>query len=77
MKKSDLAKKLARRSQSTTAVAADQIDRAVHEILRRLRKGETVALPGLGTFEPGHLPAFRFLEPARKRTVRGKGGGEK
>ncbi|MCX6625604.1 MAG: HU family DNA-binding protein [Acidobacteria bacterium] len=65
MKKNDLARKLARRSQLSTAGAADQIDRAVHDILSGLRKGESVPLPGLGVFEPGFLREFRFLKPGK------------
>jgi len=72
MKKNDLARKLARRSQTTTASAADQIDRAVSDILRSLREGKSVPLPGLGTFEPGHLPEFRFLDPPLRRTARAR-----
>jgi len=73
MKKNDLARKLARHSQTTTANAADQIDRAVNDILRGLREGKSVPLPGLGTFEPGHLPEFRFLQPPTPRSLRAQG----
>jgi|GEM_PF-463312 len=64
MKKHDLAGRLARQSGVSKAAAADRIDRLVHEILRRLRKGQPAALPGLGTFLPGPRPAFRFETPA-------------
>ena len=73
MKKNDLAKKLARRSQLSTACAADQIDRAVHDILSGLRNGESVPLPGLGTFEPGKLLEFRFLKSKRASSDRNNG----
>ncbi|MCC7496773.1 MAG: HU family DNA-binding protein [Bryobacterales bacterium] len=75
MKKRDLARKFARGSQLSTAGAADQIDRAVHHILRDLRQGHPVALPGLGTFEPGDLPQFRFLK-SNSRPLK-SGGGER
>lgn len=44
----------------TETQAADQLNRAVVHILKQLRKGESVALPGLGQFEPGPTPTFRF-----------------
>jgi nucleoid DNA-binding protein len=52
MKKPDLAKRLARRSGLTVGEAADQLDRAVHQIVRKLRKGQEAKLPGLGKFSP-------------------------
>lgn len=74
MKKNDLARKFARRSQLSMAGAADQIDRAVHDILRDLRQGHAVPLPGLGTFEPGDLPVFRFLKPGSQSKRKSSGG---
>jgi hypothetical protein len=44
----------------TPPEAADQIDRAVERILRKLRAGKPAVLPGLGKFEPGPKPTFRF-----------------
>ena len=44
----------------TEPQAADQLNRAVVHILKQLRKGEAVALPGLGRFVPGPTPTFRF-----------------
>jgi len=52
MKKPDLAKRLARRSGLTVGEAADQLDRVVHQIVRKLRKGQEARLPGLGKFSP-------------------------
>lgn len=69
MKKIDLAKRLARQSHTSKAAAADRLDRVVHGILKNLRKGRPVSLPGLGRFTPGAKPAFEF-EPAKPR----KGG---
>ena len=66
MKKSDLAKRLARQGRITKAKAADELDRVIHDILRNLRKGQPTSLPGLGTFTPGRKPRFRF-EPPRGR----------
>ena len=68
MKKKELAARLARQSQTTKAAAADELDRVVHEILTKLRKGKPVSLPGLGTFTPGKKAGFQFepLEPKKK-----------
>jgi hypothetical protein len=67
MKKADLARRLAKRSGVSPAEAADQLDRVVNEIITNLRKGQTVLLPGLGTFTAGRSLRFKFeggsLEP--------------
>lgn len=46
--------------------AADALSRAVESILKRLRRGESVALPGLGRLVPEGGRQVR-LEPAPKR----------
>jgi nucleoid DNA-binding protein len=50
MKKPELAKRLARQSNSTVSEAADRLDRMVSEIVRRLKQGESAHLPGVGAF---------------------------
>jgi nucleoid DNA-binding protein len=60
MKKVQLARRLAKDSQLTTAAAADQIDRVVNDLLKRVRKGQSVSLPGLGTFFPDRQQDFQF-----------------
>jgi len=60
MKKEQLAKRLAKESHISTAVAADQVDRIVSDLLVRLRKGQAVSLPGLGTFQRGSQAEFQF-----------------
>jgi nucleoid DNA-binding protein len=50
MQKTDIAKKMARRSGVTQAEAADQLDRVVQQIVSNLRKGRDTKLPGLGKF---------------------------
>jgi nucleoid DNA-binding protein len=60
MKKDDIARRLARRSHTSKAAAADQLDRIVHDILTELRKGKAFPLPGLGRFTPGARPGFEF-----------------
>jgi len=77
MKKEQLARRLARESGITPAAAADQLDRILNDILKRVRQGESASLPGLGTFWPGPKPEFYFeqgLPPgagrASERTAR-------
>jgi nucleoid DNA-binding protein len=60
MDKDDLASRLARQTRSSKAAAADEVDRVVHQILAKLRRGEPARLPGLGTFLPGQRPGFEF-----------------
>ncbi len=60
MDKDDLASRLARQTRRSKAAAADEVDRVVHQILAKLRRGERVRLPGLGTFLPGQQPRFEF-----------------
>ena len=66
MKKTDLARRLARQTRVSPAAAADELDRVVHGILRNLRKGQPAVLPGLGTLTPGKPVTFR-PEPQRGR----------
>jgi nucleoid DNA-binding protein len=48
MKRKELAGVLAREHGLTRAAARDQVDELVHKILKSLRKGEPVVLPGVG-----------------------------
>jgi nucleoid DNA-binding protein len=60
MNKSDLAKRLAKQTKLTKAAAADRVDRVVHQIIVKLRKGQPARLPGLGKFRPGDKWKFQF-----------------
>jgi len=60
VKKSDLAKHLARQSGVTEAEAADRLDRVVHEIVSNLHSGKSASLPGLGRFRSGAGGKVRF-----------------
>jgi len=60
MTKSDLATRLARQNRSSKAEAADQLDRVIHEIISKLRKGQPARFPGLGSFSPGEKWRFQF-----------------
>jgi nucleoid DNA-binding protein len=66
MKKPEIAKRLARQAGVSNAEAADQLDRVVHQILSKLRKGESAPLPGLGRFTPGPKGAFQFEREKRR-----------
>jgi nucleoid DNA-binding protein len=71
MKKEQVTRRLAKESHVATAVAADQVDRIVSDLLMRVRRGEPASLPGLGTFQPGSQREFQFdapqPEPSRPR----------
>jgi nucleoid DNA-binding protein len=60
MKKEQLARRLAKESHITTAAAADQLDRVLHDILKRVRSGQSASFPGLGTFLPDRKNGFLF-----------------
>lgn len=62
MRKPEIAKRLARQAGLSNAEAADQLDRVVHEILSKLRKGKTAPFPGLGRFTPGPKGSFQFTK---------------
>ena len=52
MKRKQLARVLARTERMPAAAAQDQIDQLVHDILRKLRAGKPVTLPGVGRLVP-------------------------
>jgi nucleoid DNA-binding protein len=53
MKKQELAERLARSRRLSHSRAADLVDRIITDLIRELRKGHSVTLPGLGTLRPG------------------------
>ena len=59
MKKSELARAVAKQNKMKAGDAADQVDRAVTRIIRTLRKGNSARLPGLGTITPGKPWTFQ------------------
>ncbi len=59
MTKEEIATRLARGARITPAEAADELDRLVHRILVRLRKGKPVSLPGLGRLRLGRATPVR------------------
>jgi nucleoid DNA-binding protein len=60
MKKSDIAKRMARQSKTSVGQAADCLDRLVQDIVASLRRGQGASLPGLGklTVKPNGNLAF-------------------
>jgi len=48
MKQKELARELAKETGLPAAAAQDRIDELVHGILKKLRQGQPVQLPGLG-----------------------------
>jgi nucleoid DNA-binding protein len=60
MRKPEMARRLARRSGVSAAQAADRLDRAVYQILEKLRRGQEAPLPGLGKFQIGADGKIRF-----------------
>jgi nucleoid DNA-binding protein len=69
VKKNDLTKQYARRAGMTQAQAADEIDRVIHDFMKRVRNGEPASLPGFGTFFPNQDAEFP-LEQVRDRAKR-------
>jgi nucleoid DNA-binding protein len=59
MKKADLIREVANRIRSDARNAADQVDRAVNSIVRSLREGKPVRIPGFGTLNPGKIWTFK------------------
>ena len=48
MKKGDLTRAVAEKTRLTQAAAKDQVEETVRGILKNLKRGRTVKLPGLG-----------------------------
>jgi len=52
MKQEELARALAREARVPAAVAQERIDELVHRIVKKLRRGHRVELPGVGKLVP-------------------------
>jgi len=52
MKRKEMARSFARAARLSPASAQDRVDEVVHEILKKLRSGQPVALPGVGKLVP-------------------------
>ena len=60
MKKEQVARRLAKESRMTEGAAADQMDRILSDLRKKMRKGQSASLPGLGTFRSGRKQEFQF-----------------
>ena len=59
MKKSHLAREVAKQNGVQPGDAADEMDRVVTQIVRTLKSGRPARLPGLGTIAPGKPWTFK------------------
>lgn len=50
MKKPEIARSIARQSKTSVPLAADSLDRMIHELVQRMRQGKEARLPGVGRF---------------------------
>jgi nucleoid DNA-binding protein len=62
--------RLAKQSDVAPANAADELDKVLHGVLRRLREGKPATLPGLGSFVPGTEIRFEFKKQNDKKTTK-------
>ena len=53
MKRAELARTLARKTKVSTATARDEVDEQFHKIIKSLRRGKPVKLPGVGRLIAG------------------------
>jgi nucleoid DNA-binding protein len=70
MKKTRIAKYLARHENTSIAEAADRLDQLVHQLLVKLRHGEEATWPGLGVFRPDPETGIRFERSPRRKPAR-------
>ena len=75
MRKTEIAKRLARQSGLSNAEAADQLDRVVNQILAKLRQGKPARFPGLGQFTLGPKGSLQFKPKASTRSKQEKPDG--
>jgi len=54
----------------TAGAAADQVDRILSDLHKRMRQGQSASLPGLGTFRSGRQQDFQFDPPKPKKETR-------
>jgi hypothetical protein len=64
-----LVSKISRTSLISPAAAADEIDKVVHSVLRKLRRGESATMPGIGRLLPG---ADAQIVSKKERNATGK-----
>lgn len=52
VKRKQIARALARQKRLAEPAARDQVDKLVHKMLKKLRKGQPVQIPGIGRLTP-------------------------
>jgi hypothetical protein len=62
--------RLAQETHTAPADAADQLDKVLHGVLRRLREGKPATLPGFGSFVPGAEIRFEFKKSNDKKITK-------
>ena len=67
MKPEDLVRTLARQTQQSQADARDEIDALVQKILRDLREGRPVELPGMGKLVASKAPRGPRKVPRKRQ----------
>jgi nucleoid DNA-binding protein len=67
MKKPEIARRMARQGKTSSAEAADHLDRVVNEILASLKRGKSADLPGLGSFRHIAGGRIRFDQENKSR----------
>ncbi len=68
MKESDIVLQIARETGITQGEAADQLDEVVSSILRKLKKGRSANLPGLGRFRRDVKGGLQFTQASPRGT---------
>ena len=67
MKKPEIARRMARQGKTSSAEAADHLDRVVTEILANLKRGKSAEMPGLGSFRQTPGGRIRFDQEDKRR----------
>jgi nucleoid DNA-binding protein len=77
MKREELARRFASENRVSRAQARDQVDALVHKILKSVRQGRAVDLPGLGRLVGKPRPAQAGLIPDAARNDPRAGGRQR
>ncbi|MBL8214174.1 MAG: hypothetical protein JNK87_25865 [Bryobacterales bacterium] len=70
MNNKELIHLLARDSSVAPAAAADRLESAVARIVKRLRRGSPVALPGIGVLQPAQPNSGVVLKPVAVKSAK-------
>lgn len=70
MNNTELIQWLARDSSVAPAAAAEQLESAVAHIVKRLRRGSPVSLPGIGVLQPAQPDSAIVLKPVPVKSAK-------